>query len=96
MSNRWIQQSDSPCFSDRKCKAHTWLAYLMALMIALLSSTPVSFGQTTADSPTSSSLVAAKTECPANYDRGSAACKKARAEGTCPERQGGKCLAKKR
>ncbi len=37
-----------------------------------------------------------KIECPANYDKGSAACKRAKANHKCPEQLGGKCLAQKR
>jgi len=34
-----------------------------------------------------------KLECPANWERGSRACKRARADRKCPELRGGKCLA---
>ena len=34
-----------------------------------------------------------KLECPANWEKGTRACKRARAERKCPELRGGKCLA---
>ncbi|MCX7718203.1 MAG: hypothetical protein N2111_07360 [Candidatus Sumerlaeaceae bacterium] len=34
-----------------------------------------------------------KLECPANWQKGTRACKRARADRKCPELRGGKCLA---
>ncbi|MCX7625939.1 MAG: hypothetical protein N2Z21_06985 [Candidatus Sumerlaeaceae bacterium] len=36
-----------------------------------------------------------KVECPADYQKGSPACKRAKAERKCPEQLGGKCLGKR-
>jgi len=48
-----------------------------------------------ATTPTATQKTARKLECPANYQKGSPACKRAKANHTCPEQLGGKCLAKK-
>jgi hypothetical protein len=48
-----------------------------------------------AEDPTTRTTASdAKAECPADWDRGSRECKKARAIRKCPELKGGKCLAK--
>lgn len=44
---------------------------------------------------TATSAPKSKIECPADYQKGSSACKRAKAERKCPEQLGGKCLAKK-
>jgi len=49
-----------------------------------------------ADASTSGTTQKIGLQCPANYERNSPACKRARAERKCPEMLGGTCLGRKK
>ncbi|MGB9690821.1 MAG: hypothetical protein ACPL7D_01485 [Candidatus Sumerlaeaceae bacterium] len=69
-----------------------WLISLTALLVATVVAG--AFADTT-HTLAKISTTKPKIECPANYQKGSPACKRAKAEHKCPEQLGGKCLAKK-
>lgn len=70
-------------------------ALALVICAGILAATAALASPKPADSATSCTLAgAANTECPADWDRGSRDCKKARAERKCPELKGGKCQAK--
>jgi len=70
-------------------------ALALAICTGLLAATAAMASPKPADIPTSCTLAGAtQAECPADWDRGSRDCKKARAERKCPELKGGKCQAK--
>ena len=70
-------------------------ALALAVCAGLLAASAAVASHKPADNATSCTLAAAaKIECPADWDRGSRDCKKARAARKCPELKGGKCEAR--
>jgi hypothetical protein len=69
----------------------------LAGVLLLVASTAVAFPArlSVVDPATSATAAAPVADCPANWERGSRECKQARANRTCPEQRGAKCLGKR-